>query len=242
MGYFNIYGQYVDDGQELYHHGVKGQKWGKKNGPPYPLRAGDHSASEKKAGWRKSLSKGADDFKRSAKKVAKGVKTGIKTTGKAVKKGTEIVDAFRLRRAERDYRKVKRDNLNSSLKRMSDTELNNRIKRLQNEDTYKRLIGAKTQGDISAERRNRARTLVNSTLGHIGKSVVMPIATGYVIYRVKSSAAKKHGYAAPDYMDEVFNKVGAKYNHNNNNNGNNNNNNNGGKKKKKKKKKNGGNN
>lgn len=24
---------------ELYHHGVSGQKWGKKNGPPYPLNA-----------------------------------------------------------------------------------------------------------------------------------------------------------------------------------------------------------
>ena len=204
MGYFNIYGQYVNDGHELYHHGVKGQKWGKRNGPPYPLRAGDHSASEKKAGWRKSLSKGADDFKRSAKKVTKVVTKGVK-------KGTEIVDSFRLRRAERDYRKVRRDNLNSSLKRMSDTELNNRIKRLQNEDTYKRLIGVKTQGDISTERRNRARTIVDSTLGHIGNSVIVPMATGYIVYRIKSSAAKKHGYNAPDYMDEVFNKVGAKY-------------------------------
>ena len=37
------------------HHGILGQKWGQKNGPPYPLDASDHSASEKKAGWRKSL-------------------------------------------------------------------------------------------------------------------------------------------------------------------------------------------
>lgn len=44
--------------KELYHHGILGQRWGKKNGPPYPLDAKDHSASEKKAGWQKSL---ADD-------------------------------------------------------------------------------------------------------------------------------------------------------------------------------------
>lgn len=39
----------------LSHHGILGQKWGKRNGPPYPLDAGDHSASEKKAGWKESL-------------------------------------------------------------------------------------------------------------------------------------------------------------------------------------------
>lgn len=40
----------------LYHHGIRGQKWGTRNGPPYPLGSDDHSAREKKAGWRKSLS------------------------------------------------------------------------------------------------------------------------------------------------------------------------------------------
>lgn len=34
---------------ELSHHGITGQKWGHRNGPPYPLGASDHSAAEKAA-------------------------------------------------------------------------------------------------------------------------------------------------------------------------------------------------
>lgn len=33
----------------LEHHGIKGQKWGDRNGPPYPLKPSKHSAAEKKA-------------------------------------------------------------------------------------------------------------------------------------------------------------------------------------------------
>ena len=35
------------DQNYLSHHGILGQKWGKKNGPPYPLSSDQHSMAEK---------------------------------------------------------------------------------------------------------------------------------------------------------------------------------------------------
>lgn len=53
----NYYGYKFSRETDIWHHGILGQKWGKRNGPPYPLAAGKHSAAEKKAGWQQSLDK-----------------------------------------------------------------------------------------------------------------------------------------------------------------------------------------
>lgn len=39
----------VTNSGELYHHGIKGQQWGKQNGPPYPLRETVHDKIVKNA-------------------------------------------------------------------------------------------------------------------------------------------------------------------------------------------------
>lgn len=48
--------------EELAHHGILGQKWGHRNGPPYPLDASAHSKAEKEAmgSSSKSGSSGSD--------------------------------------------------------------------------------------------------------------------------------------------------------------------------------------
>lgn len=66
------YPEYSENDYRLYHHGILGMHWGKRNGPPYPLGASDHSASEQRAGWRQSLSnaRAASRERRAERKAA----------------------------------------------------------------------------------------------------------------------------------------------------------------------------
>lgn len=97
----------------LSHHGIAGQKWGKRNGPPYPLGIADHSASERKAGWQKSLDKGKTTSNTTKQaglsddavslivqaSVFVGVMTGVKASQivknkRLVNKGKKLVEQF----------------------------------------------------------------------------------------------------------------------------------------------------
>ena len=75
----------------LVHHGIKGMKWGKRNGPPYPLDASDHSAAEKKAnngrysqGVKQNRKKLTDEERaEKIRKIKKGIAIGAGITGAA---------------------------------------------------------------------------------------------------------------------------------------------------------------
>ncbi len=72
MSDFEAFSEDIDGGVDwLEHHGILGQKWGKENGPPYPLGSGDHSSGEKSAAKAAGVSVGSDSGKGSIENVKK---------------------------------------------------------------------------------------------------------------------------------------------------------------------------
>lgn len=67
------------ENNKLYHHGILGQKWGVKNGPPYPLKGGDYSQSEVKAIRAKRQNRNSIYNKKHFDEVLKSDKTTLST-------------------------------------------------------------------------------------------------------------------------------------------------------------------
>ena len=121
----------------LMHHGILGQKWGHQNGPPYPLDEGKHSASEKKAGWMKSLSGAIKKHK----------------VKKQRKKALEKAQAVRKQKAEEkkrqdEFAKKKEEILRSGdpktimkyRKQLTDNEIQSALNRVRNEQAFNQMI------------------------------------------------------------------------------------------------------
>lgn len=67
----------VNNSTYLVHHGIKGQHWGKRNGPPYPLDAEDHSSSERREGVRGWTSKAKREERKRSNQNEPNEKKGL---------------------------------------------------------------------------------------------------------------------------------------------------------------------
>ena len=160
----------------LEHHGILGMKWGQRNGPPYPLDAKDHSASEKKAGWQKSLSGTEADTRRSNNRIV--------SKARSVKK--HYVDQY-----DEYQERISR------IKGMSDEELEKRIKRLSNEKKLKEL----ELSDMS-----EAAVLVGDVLKSSGKTALTKVGGATGTYALKKGIEKVAGKETADKIDKYIKK------------------------------------
>lgn len=102
----------------LSHHGIKGQKWGKRNGPPYPLKPSDHSPAEKKASSGRSSGSGESYAKKLLKKYGKNDKVGMDPiTAYYLTEAAAFVAIFAAVRISQEvtYSKDKKEHMNSDV-------------------------------------------------------------------------------------------------------------------------------
>ena len=102
--------------RELYHHGIQGQQWGKRNGPPYPLKK--HSAAERKAAL--------DKTKRKRYNKNKTIERGRYAVGSMLEKfGDKPVSEFVGSSAQKIKMLAKPESINEVLRNTNPTKSNN---------------------------------------------------------------------------------------------------------------------
>ena len=187
------HGYLVAKDDYLAHHGILGMKHGKRNGPPYPLSRGAHSAAERRAGWTKSLAS-------VAKATGKGVARGVVGTAKgvrAVARGTK--------------KALIRVNLYPK-KLMSAQDIADKVERLRQEDELKRAMGKLTAADKLSQKikqkdamREVAKQTLSQLLPAIGKDVI--IRAIQKNQDMKYEIRKKEEMADIDMANEQSKKV-----------------------------------
>ena len=140
------------------HHGILGMRWGKRNGPPYPLGEGDHSASEKKAGWKKSLDGGS------------GSGNAGESNGQSQNNNQQPQQN---QRKERHWKNALKEARREDVHKLSDQELSEYNKRLQMEKQFKDLTKEKeTEGKkyVKGLGKKAFEAIVFATLIEVGRS------------------------------------------------------------------------
>lgn len=136
---------------ELYHHGVKGQKWGFRQyqdsgGSLTPLGRIHYGVGEA----RKGLSKAASSAKSGASKVGDSIRKKVKPTDEELSnRYDEALKKQARRKLKEDIRDAEGKTKHKKLKDMTDDEVLDYMHRLQNERSIRQMEKEANQGAIS---------------------------------------------------------------------------------------------
>lgn len=183
----------------LKHHGILGQKWHKRNGPPYPLDAADHSSSEKDAGYKKSLNGGHNeemydrDSKKAEKKEAKEHSKAVKKKAKEYQKEMNKLQEKEASYTNRAYE------ISKNYERINNKKLKDNTKRAEKWIKESKILEAKYDDIVKENNKNRKEidSLINKMLNDSD-----------VVY--KTSEKEYSAYKDRNYVKDLNKKYGGK--------------------------------
>ena len=80
-----IYTNFTTKNAELYHHGIEGQKWGIRNGPPYPLDSnGDPKRAKKINKVNHKIQKEENEYNRTVRNTISGFDYSINALDRSI--------------------------------------------------------------------------------------------------------------------------------------------------------------
>lgn len=175
---------------ELYHHGIKGQKWGIRRFQPYPK--GEKPKGGKEIGEARRVKRKDKSYK----KVEKSVDKASRKVADVVSKKEEKNQAKAIKREEADVKKeqakidAQQKPIKKKLSEMTEEELQSEIRRLQLEKQYADLFKAMNPQPVPAK---KGKGAVNRILGQIAENAVKDVGTQVMKYALGSMVNKASG-------------------------------------------------
>lgn len=160
---------------ELAHHGVEGQSWGERNGPPYPLA----NINKKMARAEYKLKKAKE---RELKKLQKAKEKRLKKLQKAAKKARATKKKQEEEQAALQKKKqmlVKEGNLDK-IRKNAELFTNEELEYILERDAQKRALGSQEQRDKEEK--------LNNVMARIAQVADIAVSAGKVFQGIESGA------------------------------------------------------